>query len=129
MPDAPSSLEKANLLLDAAANAALEHVATSLNVSKSAYVGALLCAKFGMPCNDLLSRHIQQEGLSVPPELAGFSYVPRTTRGGKKPGPKPRHASTGAGGTFTVTNNTAPFIQGHGNTIKTPASKSGSKRS
>jgi hypothetical protein len=90
MPEViPFAAEKANLVLNVAVNAALEHVSAELGVSKSNYVDSLLRVKFGLSLDDLLCRYLKNEGITVPQELASFSSE-TIGKSRKKPGSKPR---------------------------------------
>ncbi|MDR2674005.1 MAG: hypothetical protein LBC18_03840 [Opitutaceae bacterium] len=101
----PTKPEIAKVVIDPAVNAALEHVADSLCVSKSAYIEGLLRAKFGIGRDRLLLKNLAKEGIyqhlleeagRPPPELQAFSFQqPRAGR--KKPGARPR-----AGITFKI---------------------------
>jgi hypothetical protein len=83
----PTAAVSTNVRLDPAVDAALSHVAASLNVTRSSYIEALLRKKFDMGDGQILFKHIVSEGDSVPPELQDFgdSLPQRRTRRGRLP--------------------------------------------
>jgi hypothetical protein len=96
-----------HIILNPVVDAALTHVASALNVSRSSYIEAVLRVKFDIGLGRLaqkdfskegLFKHLCDEGFSIPPELKSFRFDPAGPQKKRKPG---RMARAGVGNIAT----------------------------